>query len=278
MSYASQCSQRNLPNELYNITISIDPNKPQSIASIGYVNDEVAAINDDTTTITDALATEELQRADLEAQITALQTRVEILILKNEPIIGSIIMQTTITPPTNYLLCNGDILSTTTYAKLFAVLKYEYGGSGNTFAIPSMYDNFIVGGNGNTNGIAVSNLLTGNNYTGAYNNYDNYGDGYVSPNFPIIQYAPSHSHTITEPNGGKGHQHSVLELTGCAYGPNIADQRKYANPETAGVISNYAYTGITIKVSGQATDPISNIAGVNVTPPFIAQYFFIRYN
>jgi len=38
----------------------------------------------------------------------------------------------------NYLLCNGASLNTTTYARLFSLIGYKYGGSGANFNLPSI--------------------------------------------------------------------------------------------------------------------------------------------
>jgi microcystin-dependent protein len=40
--------------------------------------------------------------------------------------------------PTGWLLCDGSSVSTTTYASLFAVVAYTYGGSGATFKLPDL--------------------------------------------------------------------------------------------------------------------------------------------
>ena len=50
--------------------------------------------------------------------------------------IGSSIIWHTATPPTGYLICDGSSIDTTTYADLFAVLGYSYGGSGANFNLP----------------------------------------------------------------------------------------------------------------------------------------------
>ena len=42
------------------------------------------------------------------------------------------------TAPTGWLLCYGQGLNTTTYADLFAVIGYTYGGSGSTFNLPDL--------------------------------------------------------------------------------------------------------------------------------------------
>jgi len=47
--------------------------------------------------------------------------------------------------PSGFLLCNGQSVSTTTYAALFAVIAYTYGGSGANFNVPDLRDRTIVG-------------------------------------------------------------------------------------------------------------------------------------
>ena len=47
--------------------------------------------------------------------------------------------------PSGFLLCNGQSVSTTTYAALFAVIAYTYGGSGASFLVPDLRDRTIVG-------------------------------------------------------------------------------------------------------------------------------------
>jgi len=47
--------------------------------------------------------------------------------------------------PSGFLLCNGQSVSTTTYAALFAVIGYTYGGSGASFLVPDLTDKTVVG-------------------------------------------------------------------------------------------------------------------------------------
>jgi phage-related tail fiber protein len=49
------------------------------------------------------------------------------------------------TAPTGYLKANGASLSTTTYAALFAVIGYTFGGSGGNFNLPDLRAEFIRG-------------------------------------------------------------------------------------------------------------------------------------
>jgi microcystin-dependent protein len=47
--------------------------------------------------------------------------------------------------PSGFLLCDGQSVSTTTYAALFAVIAYTYGGSGANFNVPDLRDRTICG-------------------------------------------------------------------------------------------------------------------------------------
>ena len=92
---------------------------------------------------------------------------------------GSINMWPTSTAPTGYLLCNGAGISTTTYAALFAVIGYSFGGSGGTFNLPNYIDRMPIG-SGNLYGM---------------------GDTGGSKDAVVV----SHTHTITD----AGHAHSL---------------------------------------------------------------------
>jgi len=59
--------------------------------------------------------------------------------------VGSTLIWHTATAPTGFLELNGASLSTTTYAALFAVLGYTYGGSGANFSLPDMRGYFPRG-------------------------------------------------------------------------------------------------------------------------------------
>lgn len=52
--------------------------------------------------------------------------------------IGAVVMWvgTTANIPTGFAVCNGASLSTTTYASLFNIIQYRYGGAGANFSLP----------------------------------------------------------------------------------------------------------------------------------------------
>jgi microcystin-dependent protein len=49
------------------------------------------------------------------------------------------------TAPSGYLLCQGQTLSTTTYANLFSTIGYTYGGTGSSFLLPNLKGRIPVG-------------------------------------------------------------------------------------------------------------------------------------
>jgi microcystin-dependent protein/non-homologous end joining protein Ku len=62
--------------------------------------------------------------------------------------VGSIITMSVNSLPTGYLFCNGASVSTTTYADLFAVIAYTYGGSGASFQVPFFNNGVFLRGFG----------------------------------------------------------------------------------------------------------------------------------
>jgi microcystin-dependent protein len=68
--------------------------------------------------------------------------------------------------PTGYLLCQGQSVSTTTFAALFAAIGYNYGGSGGSFNLPNLQNRVPVGrgtgtfGSLNATGGAETHTLT----------------------------------------------------------------------------------------------------------------------
>jgi len=59
--------------------------------------------------------------------------------------VGVVLPYATTTPPTGWLLANGQSVATTTYSDLFAIIGYSYGGSTSTFALPNLKGRDIIG-------------------------------------------------------------------------------------------------------------------------------------
>ena len=71
--------------------------------------------------------------------------------------IGAVIPFAGATAPSGWLLCNGQLLNTTTYSALHAVLLYSYGGSGSSFGVPDLRGR-VVAGFDNMGGSSISRL------------------------------------------------------------------------------------------------------------------------
>ena len=57
---------------------------------------------------------------------------------------GLIIPWSSASVPSGFLECNGQSVSTSTYANLFAIIAYTYGGSGASFLLPDLQDRVVV--------------------------------------------------------------------------------------------------------------------------------------
>ena len=59
--------------------------------------------------------------------------------------VGALLQYAGASAPSGFLLCQGQSLSTTTYASLYAVIGYTYGGSGASFTLPDLRTRVAVG-------------------------------------------------------------------------------------------------------------------------------------
>ena len=107
---------------------------------------------------------------------------------------GIIIPWSSGTIPSGFLECNGQSVSTSTYATLFAVIAYTYGGSGASFLVPDLRDNITLS-KSNTKALASTGgtntvTPTGNITSAALASYA-----------LTINEIPSHTHTYNMPTG-----------------------------------------------------------------------------
>jgi microcystin-dependent protein len=260
MAYTSSINQRNLDNILYNVTVELSPTNDQALASEAYVNSEVDGVQNQIDVYTDALTY-------LTDQYNAVYDQYQYLQAISTNIIGSVIFLATDTAPIGYLLCDGSPLDVDTYINLFTVIQYRYGGNNNTFYLPDFENRFVVGANQPSD--VKSNIATGNNFPGAFNNYDVYGGIFA----PVIVAMPPHQHNIS----GNTHNHSVTNPSTIPSGNDYGPLLKQSG---GGYSTGLSQTGVTLQSSGvdiQQTDPNSNLPGINVVPPFVAMNAFICY-
>jgi len=153
-------------------------------------------------------------------------------------ITGSIQMWPTATAPTGYLLCDGSSVSTSTYASLFAVIGYTFGGSGASFLLPNYTNRMPYG--------TTIGALGG------------------SANAVVV----SHTHSITDP----GHLHTRNPSTALVINGVAGSGASYfgsGNQDVTSLGVNTATTGITVDTAG--------VSGTNANlPPYIGINFIIK--
>jgi microcystin-dependent protein len=175
--------------------------------------------------------------------------------------------------PVGWVLCNGTSYSTSTYADLFAVIGYTYGGSGGSFNVPDMRDRFPIGagstyspnskGGSDTVTLAIENIPA-HSHTGTTD-----ANG-------------SHSHSVSDP----GHQHafSITRNSGNSGGnPGEAQwggKSDWGNYTYDGTTSNNS-TGIAIVSNGSHTHTITTAntgsgTSFDIKPKYIGITYIIK--
>lgn len=164
-------------------------------------------------------------------------------------IAGELKMWPTATAPTGYLMCDGALVSRTTYAILFAVVGTTYGpGDGSTtFNLPNFKDRMPVGA-----GITYSANTTGGSKDAI---------------------AVSHTHTATD----SGHTHGYAVWFDSSINAGAGNHTQFGSD--AG--QPYNNTGGAAKTTGNTTTNITvasaGASGTNANlPPYIGIHFIIR--
>ncbi len=111
-----------------------------------------------------------------------------ILVQEDEVVTGAILAFGGTAAPSGYLLCDGSVVSRTTYAALFSAIGTNYGvGDGSTtFGLPDLRGRAPIG---TGQGSGLTNRTIGQNV------------GAETHQLTLAQM-PSHSHTINEPAAG----------------------------------------------------------------------------
>lgn len=165
------------------------------------------------------------------------------------------------TAPSGYLLCQGQSLSTTTYATLFGVIGYQYGGSGASFNLPDLQNRIPIGkGSGsfatlnNSGGAETIALSTAN--------------------------VPSHTHTFSATTSSDGyHAHNI------AIGSTILGYMNGGVSSGSGLGVMYGGSnGFVASGNGAHTHTISGTTGTgsgsgsafNKMPPYLVLNFIIK--
>ena len=173
--------------------------------------------------------------------------------------VGTVVMFAGPTAPANWFLCQGQSLSTTTYAALFNVIGYAFGGSGANYNLPNFVSRFPEGApgtGGGTGGAATATLAIAN---------------LPSHNHAVTIGDPSHYHTaVNDP----GHTHGVNQTghshgdPGHTHGASAGDSGTHVHGSS---LMRFVGSGGTLGVGVAPNNVIvgntdaSNAPGVNVT-------------
>jgi microcystin-dependent protein len=137
---------------------------------------------------------------------------------------GIIIPWSSTSLPSGFLECNGQSVSTATYADLFAVIAYTYGGAGANFNVPDLQDRTVVnksntkslaqtgGANcgsvtGNISGTVANTTLTTAQLPSHTHNYSQYMGS--TTNMGVGGFSNTGSQTSSSTGGGGAHNHNI---------------------------------------------------------------------
>lgn len=168
------------------------------------------------------------------------------------PFTGAMLMWPTATAPTGFLLCNGAVVSRSTYAALFAILGVVFGsGDGSTtFTLPD-YRNKTVMGAG-----------------------DLYAAAGTGGSKDAITVSHTHAATVTDP----GHAHALAADRFIATAPLGFDGAIDESEIAGGQDRNYATDPVQASVTGiSVTNASAGSSGTNANlPPYLGIYFIIK--
>jgi microcystin-dependent protein len=209
--------------------------------------------------------------------------------------VGTVVMFAGPTAPANWFLCQGQSLSTTTYAALFNVIGYNFGGSGANFLLPNFVSRFPEGATaqgGGTGGAATATLAIANlpshNHAVTIGDPSHYHTAVNDPGHthgvsqsPHAHPDPGHTHGASAGDSGTHvHGSSLMRFVGSGgtYGINLGPNVNIGNTDPSNapgvnVVVNSAYTGqqaqnanVSIAVAGTGiTNTSAAVTGVTAT-------------
>jgi microcystin-dependent protein len=154
--------------------------------------------------------------------------------------------------PSEYLLCFGQSVSTSTYADLHGVIGYTYGGSGSSFTIPDLRGR-VVAGQDDMGGSSANRLTSPIN-----------GD-------TLGAAGGTESHTLTEAELAS-HTHFIASNTGDT-STALSASNFLSNKGNFGSSNNYILAGVSGGAQhGKTSSTGSGTAHNNVQPTFILNY------
>lgn len=170
--------------------------------------------------------------------------------------------------PLNFLLCDGASYATADYPNLFNIIGYTYGGSGDNFNVPNFESYIPIGANSTSvNGNPTSSFVYGNGQSGATNTETiSYSNG-----ASLLTKMPTHDHQNNE--ASHIHASNTIFVTDHYYPSEIGLVIPYLLDSSVGTATSTSFTNISVLGTGtniQSIDPVSNLSGVNVSPPYVS--------
>ena len=164
---------------------------------------------------------------------------------------GAVFCIAVATIPSGYLECNGQSVSRTTYAALFAIIGTQYGGSGNNFNVPDLRGEFVRGfdnGRGADSGRQIGSHQSNNNaqHTHTFNHQHSFSDSGTTSTKSLRGTVQQ----IAETFAGVGTTSGIFNKLG-----NFASGLTPGNPDTspAGGFAINADHDHTFSVSGNTS-------------------------
>jgi microcystin-dependent protein len=205
------------------------------------------------------------------------------------------------TAPAGYLLCEGQSVSTTTYADLFLAIGYSYGGSGATFTVPNLKGRIPVGRDaaqtefdvlGETGG-AKTHQLTVNempSHTHIQNAHNHTQDAHNHTQNSHNHTQNSHTHTQdahSHPVEGNGNAYVVngtgnvggasITVGGTGYGLSTARSTTATNQATTATNNATTATNIATTATNQATTATNQDTGGSQAHNNLQPYIVVNY-
>jgi microcystin-dependent protein len=179
--------------------------------------------------------------------------------------VGSVVMWSTTTAPSNWLLCDGSEVSRTTFAALFAVIGTTFGaGNGTTtFNLPDMITRVPRGGNPGSQ--AGSDNLT-----------------LVAANIPSHTHAIDHDHASFSAGGGD-HTHNGRTVTMQVGTGSSVD--RFRDPSAGGTVTQVTADGggthshtIDVPAFTGTSGATGSGTAASIIPKHLTMQFIIRAN
>jgi len=188
--------------------------------------------------------------------------------LNGGTITGEVKMWATGTAPTGYLMCDGSLVSRTTYALLYSVIGDTFGaGDGSTtFKLPSFRDRMPIGA-----GATYSANTTGGST-----------DAVVVSHTHSATPSLSASHALTFTGEALGnHAHTLPMQSAFGSGSSVnpgGTTPSYGNSTSSVSAGTPSGTiGGSISISGTVTNGSTGVSATNANlPPYIGIHFIIR--